>query len=734
MFLNVQLLDPTGAILTYRFDGAERDNLRGCRVIVPVGRQQRLGIVLEVTPQEPPISNIKTVTALLDSEPIFSEELLVFYQRVASYYLYPLGLTLLRALPDPLRNKPSGKEVLKRSKKIGILLVPPDSIQDRAFDDRVRELFISNPLGVPVAKLREMLKKDWHRFISRAKRRKWLEIISIPEESVIESPFGQAMEVSAPIQLTDDQAKILNEAEDALDQGKFLPYLLYGVTGSGKTEIYLRLTERTLEMGRSVMVLAPEIALITQLETIFRKRFGEKLALWHSGLTSQVRISQWEAIIRGQKRIVLGTRSAIFLPIKDCGLIIVDEEHDPSYKQEDRMRYNARDVALMRAQVFQIPIILGSATPSLQSYYQARKKQYGLFTITQRVHGHPLPEVEVVDMRKERYPKIFSQRLKEVLQETFYSGFQSLLFINRRGYAPYVLCRRCGYVVICNRCNIALTYHIDENNLRCHYCGFSMDSLKICPGCGKSVLLYLGVGTEKVEEEVKKLLPQAKIARIDRDAIKNMNTLVTTLNFIRQGKVNVIIGTQMITKGHDFPLLTLTGVINADIALALPDFRSGELTAQQLLQVAGRSGRKETIGRVIIQTYNPSHYIIEASQKGDYSLFCERELESRERLFYPPYSKMARIICESTDMERVHEGAQKLSDLLKSLAERYGCIVLGPAPTPFFKLRNRYRWHILIKSWQSGTLTELLKTTFKSIEKLRRRIHIAIDRDPLTCL
>lgn len=735
-FLKVQLLDPTDSVLTYRLENSYEGNIRGRRVVVPLGRHERIGVVLGVEERKPEISNIKEVKTVLDPEPIFPDELLDFCQRVSSYYLYPLGLTLLLALPEPLRKKSYKEAVSAKLKRVAVLLVKPEDIEDVAFSDSLRKLFEENPRGVPVNRLREIVGKDWRRFINRSKRRGWIEIVSVPDDSISEVYFGQVIETCVPEKLTSDQVKIIDQAVDALHQCKFSPYLLYGVTGSGKTEVYLQLTDKALEMGKSVIVLAPEIALITQLETIFRSRFGEKLAVWHSGLSPHVRMSYWYALLKGQKRIVLGTRSAIFLPVRDCGLIVVDEEHDPSYKQEDRMRYNARDVALMRAQMLGIPVILGSATPSLQSYYHAREKHYGLFTITQRIHGHPMPEVEIVDMRKEKHPRILSRRLQEALSETFLSGFQSLLFLNRRGYAPYVLCRSCGYVVTCNRCSITLTYHIDRNNLRCHYCGFAVDPPEVCPICGKSILLYLGLGTEKVEEEVKKILPGAQIARIDRDTIKNMNDLVTTLNRVRHGQVNVIIGTQMITKGHDFPLLSLTGVINADVALAIPDFRSGELTAQQLLQVSGRSGRKETVGKVIIQTYNPSHYVIEAAVKGDYSLFCEKELESRKELFYPPYSKMVRILCESPDMDKVHEAIYTLADSIKNLAESLGCNVIGPAPAPFFRLRDRYRWHVLVKSQSRRNLTVLLKMTWHSrlVRKLRRKVRIIIDRDPMVCL
>ncbi|MGC8719616.1 MAG: replication restart helicase PriA [Thermodesulforhabdaceae bacterium] len=736
IFVHVQILDATEVILTYRVDHPPEGEIRGRRVLVPVGRHQRLGIILGLCDSEPEGVTVRPVVSILDDEPIITEELLKLCQRVSSYYIYPLGLTLLLALPELLREKSPEKIQSAQMTRAIILTVSPDEIKDRAFDERLGELFTRYPSGLPYAVLKTHLKSDWQRFITKARKKGWIATVFIPDESIFESCFGQKIENFVPEQLTEDQSRIMEQAGKALERQEFSPYLLYGVTGSGKTEIYLRLIEKALSMGKSALVLAPEIALITQLEAIFRNRFGETLAVWHSGLSPKVRLSQWRAVLKGHKRVALGTRSAVFLPLKNCGLIIVDEEHDLSYKQEDRMRYNARDVALMRAQMLQIPIILGSATPSLQSYHRAREGHYRLFTMTRRVHGQLLPEIEVVDMRRERSPKIFSNRLRKALEENFASGLQSLLFLNRRGYAPYIFCRHCGFVATCDRCSIALTYHIDRDNLRCHYCGFTTEKLTTCPVCQKSVLLYLGFGTERIEEEVKKILPDASIGRIDRDVIKNMKDLVGILNRIRKGEVHVIIGTQMITKGHDFPLLSLTGVINADVALTLPDFRSGEITAQQLLQVAGRAGRRETTGKVIIQTYNPFHYVIESAVNGNYSLFCEKELESREKLFYPPYSRMARLICESTDMNRAHETVYTLAEFLRETGESYGCVIIGPAPAPFFRLRNRYRWHILVKARHSSSLTELLTKVWhsKTVEKLRRRAHLIIDRDPMTCL
>ncbi len=784
-FLSVQLLDATEISLTYKLpEGFLSKPLIGCRVVVPVGKHSRLGIVTDIQEEvEGEIaSKIKPVDLILDQEPIITQELIKFCQKVSSYYLYPLGLLLKFSLPEDLRKIPEesylllledeklleifGKErVVSRKKllkhlsyyklkklekegfikkiypetfpthkktvKLAVLKVPLESIKEE-LDTKTKELFEAHPLGIETKALDKT-------FLKKAQKKGWISIeeTTIEDYEIQHSGFYQEIDSQIPTRLTKEQKTIIKELEKAVEEGGFKPFLLYGVTGSGKTEIYIKIAEKVLKMGRSVIMLAPEISLITQLFAVLRHRFKEELAVWHSGLSKRIRLNQWYLILKKHKRFVVGTRSAIFSPVSECGLIIVDEEHDPSYKQEDRMRYNARDVAVMRAEKLNIPVILGSATPSLESFYNAKTGKYTILAMTTRIYpGHH--EVTVVDMRREKHPRVISTKLKEAIRETIKEGFQALLFLNRRGYSNYALCRRCGYVCYCTRCSIPLTYHIERNNLQCHYCNFEMSFPEVCPNCQGSVLLKVGFGTEKVEEEILKIFPSVRALRIDTDAILNTKDLVNKLNSIRRKEVEIVIGTQMIAKGHNFPLISLIGIVNADSTLSIPDFRAGEITVQQLFQVGGRSGRSEiTSGKIIVQTYNPNHYIIESFLKGDYQLFCERELASRRALGYPPYFKMTRIVCESPNQDLVHKVSLEVGEILRSFSKEVGSFsLMGPAPSPFFRLRNRNRWHLILRTKDEETMTRILKS-FKRHPRTRlleRKVHIIIDRDPIFCL
>ena len=518
----------------------------------------------------------------------------------------------------------------------------------------------------------------------------------------------------------------------------FKTFLVFGVTGSGKSEIYLRLVETALQHHQGALILAPEIALTYQLEALFRQRFGSQLATWHSGLTSQVREQQWQDILNGKKKVVLGARSAIFMPVSDLGLIIVDEEHDTSYKQDDHFRYQARDVALMRAQMLQIPIVLGSATPSMQSFYHCEANRYHLLSLPRRIHDRPMPDLEIIDMRREnRRNRVLSKTLKDALAETLEAGQQALLFLNRRGFATFVLCNACGQVLQCENCSVSLTYHQKRETLCCHYCGSEKKLPERCPVCDHAALGLHGFGTERIEKEVKKLLPEAQVLRIDRDTVSAPRYIVECLESIREHRANVLIGTQMLTKGHDFPNITLVGVVNADTSLQIADFRAGETTVQLLMQVAGRAGRGDKPGRVILQTYNPSHYTIQSVVTMDYQGFCRKELESRERLQYPPFVRLLRLLVTSTREDLTRQAAGELATLCREVASELRSqgqylAVLGPSPAPLVKLKNRFRWHIYVKAWANQDLQQFTEVVLErsSGHPTLRRVQVAIDRDP----
>lgn len=805
MYADVQLLSTLTSPLSYRVPDSMVDQaMPGRRVLVPVVRTQQVGIIIKTSPvlsmEQKDIPRLRNITAFLDDGPIIPEDLLNLCMWSANYYVYPSGLVLRSILPENLRIKPRlfyilvnediasrelvsifsrksrgskvsretlmragikqsairrwekqgiisrsyelpAKSSSKRMRKMVKLCHPPSFINDKKFQEEVAALFYSHNGIVPYDVLRSSIRKNTRYWIRKWKQMGWIDEVEEEDPIIFESKFSQEISDEGPVEPTDYQRHVLNRIYETIDKEEFRPFLLYGVTGSGKTEIYLRLCEYAIKRGRGVLILVPEIALITQVEALFRHRFGSDVAVWHSGLDSSVRLDQWRAILRGMKKITLGVRSAVFAPVKNCGLIIVDEEHDPSYKQEDRFRYHARDVAVMRAEMLKIPVLLGSATPSIQSYYHAREGHYEMFILPERIRRDALqenamPEVEIVDMRKESSNTVISTRLRDTMVENYEKGFQTLLFLNRRGFSACALCRRCGYMVECLSCSVAMTYHASKNELRCHYCGASKEVLHLCPKCEKGVLVFLGIGTERVEAEVKKVLPQARIIRIDRDAIGGMEELIERLNAIRKGAVDVIVGTQMLAKGHDFPGINITGLIYADMGFGLPDYRAGEITAQQIFQVSGRPGRRNTKGHVIIQTYNPDHYIFKALTSHAYHSFCDTELKSRQFLSYPPFVRMARLICSSSVAEEAYRAVYEMRSILSSELVR-DAQALGPAPAPFFKLRGLYRWHIILKTRTSREMNKILQKVSCSeiIERWKRKkVFFAIDRDPMMCL
>ncbi len=568
-------------------------------------------------------------------------------------------------------------------------------------------------------------------------------VIVVEEREVLrESPLAQDLDPGPAYELTLEQKAAMEVMEGAVVSPSFRPFVLYGVTGSGKTEIYLRLVEKAVDLGRSALVLVPEIALSTQLEAVFRARFGEALAVWHSGLASGVRDDQWRKMASGRPAVILGVRSAVLSPVKNLGLVIVDEEHDGSYKQEERFRYHARDMAVMRARIVGVPVILGSATPSLQTLYHCRTGRYTLVTLLKRVEDRPLPHIEIVDMRRHRGPfRVLSPELHKALHETIEADGQAMLFLNRRGFASFFLCRTCGSVLQCPHCAVSLTYHQSLERLLCHYCGHEEPIPEGCPVCFKGNMIPFGFGTERVEEEVRQQFPGVRTLRVDRDAMTCSAKLVRALDAFRCRKAHVMVGTQMITKGHDFPNVTLVGVINADTSLQISDFRSGEITAQLLMQVAGRAGRGEKPGRVIIQTYNPNHYVIQAAAALDYDQFCESELSSRRSLQYPPFTRMARLLITGPQQASTAHAAMELGRIArekKADVESQGVpvAVLGPAPAPLQKLKKRFRYNLYVKAWQARDLQIFLEKVLEGLSQhgAFKAVSVAVDRDPVSSL
>ncbi|GAB4346579.1 MAG: primosomal protein N' [Desulfobulbaceae bacterium] len=561
-------------------------------------------------------------------------------------------------------------------------------------------------------------------------------LIRLEERRVYRDLFGERPSfLPRPETLTDDQETVLAEILPAIRKQVFQAFLLHGVTGCGKTEVYLRAAEQALAEGLSVLVLVPEIALSSQIEAHFYSRFGDVLAVLHSGLSPGERHDQWELIRRGRARVVVGARSAVFAPLERPGIIIVDEEHEPAYKQDDGLRYNGRDLAVLRAKFAGCPVILGSATPSVVAYRRAQEGKFRLLRMPDRVHGRELPKVEIVDLGREKKSRpdlLFSDTLISALWENMERGGQSLLFLNRRGFAGFMMCRDCGHIVQCRHCRVSLTLHRSRRRLVCHYCGYSLPPNLVCPDCGSAKVEGMGLGSERVEEEARQVIPHARVARLDSDTAVNRKHYLQTLRQVRRGEVDILVGTQMIAKGLHFPGITLVGIVWADSGLAMPDFRASERTFQLLAQVTGRAGRGGEPGRVVIQTYQPHHYSVLCARDHDYTGFYEQETALREELGYPPFSRLVNIRFSAPDEGKVRKQAERVAAFLRRAAEGHSVNtveILGPAPSPLARIRDRSRWQLLLKG-ESRLLHHLCTLLLQEEKNERGGVRMAIDVDP----
>ena len=567
-------------------------------------------------------------------------------------------------------------------------------------------------------------------------------LVSVEEREVFRRHPVDADMFTEPVRkLTPDQAHIIKQATGAITAHEFYPLLLHGVTGSGKTEVYLRIMEHVLQQGRQCLYLVPEIALTAQLWDRLRSRLNVPMTMLNSSLTNAERFDAWRLIRRGEIKAVIGARSAIFAPFPDLGAVIVDEEHDSSYKQEDNLRYNARDLALMRGKYAQAVVVLGSATPSLESYFNASRGKYFTGLLAERIEGRPLPRVSVVDMRRSSGPNkknrgIISPELLSAISRNLSSGHQTLLFLNRRGYSPAFLCEQCGHAFKCPNCDVSLIHHRAHKRLSCHYCGLSRPVPQECPSCGSYFLKPLGWGTERLEKQIAKTFPEARVARMDRDTTAERGASRAILKNVYEGAVDILIGTQLIAKGYHLPRVTLVGVVCADHSLNFPDYRAGERTFQLLTQVAGRAGRGDLSGEVIVQTYNPEHYSISCACRHDYTQFYSTELQHRKDLGYPPYTRMVNFRFEGPDKSRVESLAEDVGLMARQLREQNtykGTVTLrGPARAPWEKIKRRYRYQLLVRG---AHLQKLRSFTTQLLQQSRSRvsgsdIRLIVDVDP----
>ena len=677
----------------------------GCRVRIPFGRRTEEGIVLSLTDTcDLPADKLRDILAPLDDYPAVLPALMELARDLAAQVHCPLSETLRLMLPAQMR----GGRVRVKEEPYVRLAIPAEELpaavaaQGRSRKRQMLLRLLQDGEAHPVSELR-LLVREPHDAIEALRE---MGYVTLSMEEVLRTPEGFAQPAQDDPPLTEDQEEVLGEILPQLRQGKG-QFLLHGVTGSGKTEVFIRLVRRTLEAGRSAVILVPEIALTPQMVGWFRARFGPVAAVLHSRLSAGERYDEWRRIRRGDARVVIGARSAVFAPTEKLGLLVVDEEHEATYLSDHHPRYDAREVARMRCAREGATLLLASATPSILSFAMARRGDYTLLEMPRRVFDRPMPEVELVDMRRELASgnrSVLSVPLQEALRRCMRDRQQAMLLINHRGYHSFVSCRSCGHVMKCPNCDIALTYHLGggDGQLHCHYCGHAEPPPEKCPACGSAYIRFFGAGTQKVEEEVRRLLPDVATVRMDIDTTSGKNGHQRLLDEFRSGQARVLIGTQMIAKGHDFPQVTLVGVVAADMTLNLPDYRSRERTFQLLTQVAGRAGRGAVPGRVIVQTYRPEDEIIRAAAAQDYRQFFRLEFDRRRAGLYPPFTVMARLLVESASQEDAREEAARLHARVRQLLEAHPewarrtlmCRLDQPGVTV---LRGRQRWHVLFK-------------------------------------
>jgi primosomal protein N' (replication factor Y) len=749
-YVEVALPVPLRRVFTYDVPSGLKGALQpGSRVAVSFSRRKLAGFVVGGRDDLPEgVARALPVAGLLESEPVFTPELLRFLEQAAKYYMHPLGEVLRAAAPA----LPAG--AMRRLRADGFLEAAENLPGQRVARHTTWKVSMTGNdaegvrLGARQKKLLERLRNRESVLLEelrgefsdpRAVVRSLVDkgLVEFEEIEASRDPFFRTpVERDEPHPPTAAQQLAIAAIGAAIENRTAEAFLLHGVTGSGKTEVYLRAIDDVRKAGRGAVLLVPEIALTPQLVGRFRARFGDDIAVLHSGLTARQRDDAWQALRRGRVQVAIGARSALFAPVADLGLIVVDEEHDASFKQDEGFRYHARDMALLRAQYSGAVCVLGSATPSVETYHRANQGLIRLLSLPTRATGATMPEVEIVDLRRHRtgptgHP-LLSGPLHSAIGECLATGHQAIIFLNRRGFSPSVRCEACGTVAECPACSVALTEHRGQGALRCHYCDFHRPVAMACPACGGLEHKRLGVGTEQLEKSIEESFPKARVARLDRDTASG-DGVEAVLDRLRSGEVDVLVGTQMVTKGHDIAGVTLVGIALADQSLAFPDFRASERTFQLLAQVAGRAGRADTPGKVILQTFQPDHPAVRLAAQHDYESFYAEEVRAREEVGYPPFARLVTV--------RVHAGAEAdaraATQLLADTARQHQAVkdgavqVLGPAPAPLLRLRGRYHYRLLLKSPDRKLLRNLTAHLAARIDQGLPPTHATLDIDPL---
>ena len=699
----------------------------GARLMVPLGRSLVTGYIVDLRddlPEELTDLDIKNAQSLVDAAPVCSAEILQLARWVAEYYACPLGEVIRAALPPGVSKATS--PVKPKLRRFVRLL----SSNEQKLTDAQRRVLASLENGGPM--MLQSLLESTGVSASTIKSLEKKGLVETYAEAIRRDPLSQNLGLKSEAHaLTPAQTSVLAQIEQQMNAGSYGAFLLHGVTGSGKTEIYMRAMDKALKLGRSAMMLVPEIALTPVFSRQLRARFGDQVAIFHSSLQKGERFDEWTRVRNGDARVVIGTRSAVFAPVKNLGVVVVDEEHESSYRQQESPYYNARDVAIVRAQKESATVVLGSATPSLESFHNARKGKYHLLTLPERIAARPMATARIIDMRtvfaRHGKPKVFSDELLEAIRETHERQEQSIILLNRRGYSSFILCRSCGETVQCPNCDVTLTYHRSERVIVCHYCNHREAVPHVCPACGKKYIYYVGEGTEQIEEMLKVLFPALRVARIDRDTTARRKVFEQSLADFSAGRIDTLVGTQMLAKGHDFPNVTLVGVVSVDAGLALPDFRSAERTFQLITQVAGRAGRGDRPGRVLIQTYHPYHYALRHACAQEYEAFYDEEVRYRQNHSYPPFVALASLLVHGPDLGRVRSDSLELRKQLDVANQDRKCRILGPAPAPLSRLKGEHRFQLLIKSRSRKNLREVADAAIRSGDINPRSINLEID-------
>jgi primosomal protein N' (replication factor Y) len=705
---------------TYRLKPEQsRDAKPGARILVPFGRKLLTAYIVALhdeLPAELKLTDveIKEAESLLDTDPVCTEQILQLARWVAEYYACPIGEVIKAALPPGMKPK------LRRFVRITDLKPEKITEKQQSVLDALRQHG-----ALPLQNLSTAI-------VSALEKKGLVEVFS---DAVRRDPLAHSPSLAAEDHtLTSAQQAVLDKILDQVKEETYAVFLLHGVTGSGKTEIYIRAMSAALARGRSAMMLVPEIALTPVFSHQLRSYFGDRVAIFHSSLQKGERFDEWTRVKNGDARVVIGTRSAVFAPVQNLGLIVVDEEHESTYRQQESPYYNARDVAIVRAQKESAAVVLGSATPSLESFHNARAGKYKLLPLPERIAARPMAAATIVDMRnvfvRHANPRVFSDELLEAIQETYERREQSIILLNRRGYSSFILCRSCGETIQCPNCDVTLTYHRSERVIVCHYCNHRKAVPKVCPACGKKYIYYVGEGTEQLEEMLTQLFPALRVARIDRDTTARRQVFEQSLSDFSAGKIDTLVGTQMLAKGHDFPNVTLVGVVSVDAGLALPDFRSAERTFQLITQVAGRAGRGDRPGRVLIQTYHPYHYALRHACAQDFAGFYNEEIQYRQNHSYPPFVALATLLVHGPDLARVRSDSLELRKQLDAANEGRKCRILGPAPAPLSRLKGEHRFQLLLKSRSRRSLREVADAALKAVSETGvnlRSVNLEID-------